>query len=123
MLAVPAFPRFRRTAFALGLCLLAFAFAMEAKLTCYAPANAPATELHAAKAYPADTPDVMAHSAPARNPALTLIPLVLLTGFTFSSLLRANAPLRPDIAGNGSRVFAATYFFHPLFFRPPPSFR
>lgn len=96
---------------------------MEAKLTCYAPANTPACDLHAAKAYPAETPDMLAQSAPALDTALTLIPLVLLTDIAFTSLRRANARLRFDTAGNRGRVFAAAYFFHPLFFRPPPTFR
>lgn len=121
MSAVFAFPRTRRTAVALILCLLAFAFAMEAKLACYGPSHGLDNVVHAAKACPADTPDVLAQRIPVLSS--TQAPVFPLLFVVFALIVRsATAPRLREIAAARGSVFAA-YFFHPLFFRPPPSFR
>lgn len=53
MAGVPTSWSFRRTALALGLRILAFGFAMEAKLACYCPAGGSGSDIVAAKARPA----------------------------------------------------------------------
>lgn len=123
MSAVFAFPRTKRTAIALLLCVLAFAFAMEAKLACYGPSRGSDNELHAAKACPADAPDLLAQGiqalAPVHSPAL----IVLFAAFVFFSLPSAAWLRMRALAALHSPRFASRYFFHHLFFRPPPSFR
>ena len=111
---------FRRTALALGLCLLAFGFAMEAKLACYSPAGSSSSDIVAAKARPADLPQVVSHAVQAPDPAHSRILVVFLAGLTAPSLRTADSLLVRNSAYNHSSVSSAAYFSPNLFFRPPP---
>ncbi len=51
-----AFPKMRRNTLALGLCVLAVLFALEAKTAWYGPANGPGSDVRSQKALPADSP-------------------------------------------------------------------
>ena len=68
-----------RTLVALVLCLLAISFAVEAKLAWYLPQNTMGSDVQAAKALPADVPQLILHGLPDHNPIFPLLPLILLT--------------------------------------------
>jgi hypothetical protein len=96
---------------------------MEAKLTCYGPSHGPENEVRAAKAFPADTPDLLAQRIPALASAQPAVLLVLFAAFAdFSQPNAARLRMR-EIAAYRYPVFVSRYFFHHLFLRPPPSFR
>lgn len=103
------------------LCVLAVAFAMEAKMAWYGPAAGLKSEITDAKAMPADVPRLVTHGladpAPVAPQIHFLIPFILMaatwrcTGF-FRRLPIAPIPFE-DVRHS---------FFSPLlFFRPPPS--
>ena len=111
----------RRTPFALGLCLLAFLFAVEAKTAWYGPVTGPGDPVRAEKALPADAPKVDELGVPAPSfthpqiafAALVAIADALLPG-TLASAIDEALHSRPP-------VFSAAYFSPPNFFRPPPA--
>ena len=115
-----ASPPFGRTILALGLCLLAFSFAMEAKLAWYGPQVGIGSDMSAAKALPADVPDVVRHGVPAPDPIHPLVPFLLLPIFAASILADAHLRLRP--AHHPPSFSAASYFSPKNFFRPPPAY-
>jgi hypothetical protein len=120
MSGVFASPRFSSTALAFGLCLLAFLFAVEAKLAWFSPARGPAADIRAAKALPADTPVVVSHGITAPDPVHPLAPFVFLAAFAAACMLGADFLLTRPVACRQHPVSAAAYFFPGLFFRPPP---
>jgi hypothetical protein len=120
MAGVPTSRTFRRTALALGLCLLAFGFAMEAKLACYSPAGGSGSDIAAAKARPADLPEVVSHGVHAPDPAHSEVLVVFLATLTAPSLRKADSLLVHSSVNNHASVPAAAYFSPYLFFRPPP---
>lgn len=94
-----ASPRLARLLLASSLCLLALAFAVEAKIAWFGPAVGPGSELRAAKALPSDllrivercesfllfhTGGSLAFLAP-----LPVLPLSLLNGFSRSEVARS----------------------------------
>ena len=117
---VPTSRTFRRTALALGLCLLAFGFAMEAKLACYSPAGGSGSDIVAAKARPNDLPEVVAHGVPALDPVRSQILVGFLAALTVSFLWKADALPGRNIVYGCLSVSSAAYFSPYLFFRPPP---
>jgi hypothetical protein len=108
-----------RTLIAVVLCLLAFTFAVEAKMAWYLPPHTVGTEVQAAKALRADVPQVILHGLPDHNPIFPLLPLTLLLGAvtayrpTAYSLCAINKPNRSPKC--------AVSFSPANFFRPPPS--
>jgi hypothetical protein len=113
----------RRTPLALGLCLLAFLFAIEAKTAWYGPAVGLGSSVRAAKAQPAATPRVVEHGAPAPDPVhphaffAALPPIaVALSSLCFSLQAQSEVPL-----SHFSQFAAAGFSFSGLF-RPPPAF-
>ncbi len=120
MAGVPTSRNFRRTALALGLCLLAFGFAMEAKLVWYSPAGSSGSDIAAAKARPADLPVVVSHGLPAPGPARVQMVFVQLAALTASSMCKADTLLGGKLACTQLSVSSAAFFTSSLFFRPPP---
>jgi hypothetical protein len=120
MAGVPTSRSFRRTVLALGLCLLSFGFAMEAKLACYSPAAAPGSDIVAAKARPADLPEVVAHGVHAPDPVHSQMLVVFLAALTAASSWKADTLLGRKIVDGRLPVSSAAYFSPYLFFRPPP---
>jgi hypothetical protein len=102
------------------LCLLAFGFAMEAKLACYSSAGGPGCDIVAAKARPADLPEVVLRGVYAPNSADSQMLLVFLAALTAASLWKANALLERIVVYSHLSVSCAAYFSPALFFRPPP---
>lgn len=109
----------RRTPFALGLCLLAFLFAVEAKTAWYGPAHGIGSDVRAAKAMPALSPKLVDHGNSSLDRAQTHISLVAHSASTALWAPRVNVragvvrPTRPVL-------FVADYLSPSLLFRPPP---
>ena len=110
--------RFWRTALTCGLCLLAFAFAVEAKTAWYGPASGPGSAVRASKAMRADLPRVIDHGVPVPDPIHPHASFALLAAFA-TLLLTVKTPAGRD--GSNTRIrFALTAFSPQVFFRPPP---
>lgn len=123
-LAVPALGR---VLLACSLCLLAFAFAMEAKMAWYAPALGPTRDISAAKAWPADTPTSAlqrAHIGDAVAPPSSFTALPALAAFLLTAavaMAAAGASETRLLARNAVPVSCRPHFSPLLFFRPPPA--
>jgi hypothetical protein len=120
MYADPApFRATRRVTLALGLCLLAVIFALEAKTAWYGPANGPGIDVRAAKARPADLPQVIDDGVPVPisvPPLLSFAVLaVLKTGRFAGKTHSAEDGLLPIGALPADRLSPQFYL------RPPPS--
>src|SRR5258708_38851061 len=74
------------TVIAFCLCLLAFSFAMEAKLAWYGPERGLGSDVRSAKALPASTPEQIPHGIPGANPIFPMFPFALLLMFAAGSL-------------------------------------
>jgi hypothetical protein len=114
------FRSFRRTAFSLGLCLLAFGFAMEAKLACYCHAENFGDDIVSAKALPADLPEIVSHGVQVHKLAHPQLLVVFWAALTTATLRSADCLLVRSSASNRLSVASAIYFSPNLFFRPPP---
>ena len=123
MIQVPISNHLRRSALAMGLCLLAFLFALEAKFAWYGPSNGPLTSIQSAKARPADLPELVSHGASTHFDAPLQFALVHLSEFVTPVLVKAASFCRLDLASKRRSLSATTYFSPGLFFRPPPAFR
>jgi hypothetical protein len=121
MAELPASRTFRRTLLTFGLCFLAFGFAMEAKLAWYGPEGGAGSDIAAAKARPADPPEVVAGGVHAPDPVYSQSAFVFLAALTAAFVWRADALLGHRIAYSRLSVSAAAYFSPNLFFRPPPT--
>jgi hypothetical protein len=121
MSAFPAASRpSRHTLIAILLCFLAFSFAMEAKMAWYGPAEGPGSDVRAAKAMPADTPELVFHGVPAPDPLYPQFPAILMVEFAFVLLAGIAAFARRRTLGDHSPVPATHHFYPGVFFRPPP---
>lgn len=116
-----AWPAFHRTALVCGLCLLALAFAMEAKMAWYGARVDLGGGISAAKAWPADMPRVVDHGIPSPNPIHPRISFAVLAAFSILSAAGAERWKRPAAAHRPVRAASKTYFTPLLFFRPPPA--
>jgi hypothetical protein len=111
----------RRAPLAFALCLLAFLFAVEAKTAMYGPQNGLGSNVRAAKAMPAVTPELVEHRV------LTSDPLHPHTAFTArclisaGSLQSANVPSRTAALRFHLPRFTAAFFSPLHYFRPPPA--
>lgn len=120
MAGVPISRTFRRTAIALGLCFLTFGFAMEAKLAWFSSASGPGSDIVAAKARPAQLPEVVSHGVFMPDPVHSQMLYVFLAALTAASLWKADALPGRNIVYGRLSVSSAAYFSPYLFFRPPP---
>lgn len=104
------------------LCLLATAFAMEAKMAWYRPASGEFRDISSAKALPINHPRLVSHGVPASN-LMHPDAVVAIVAWQVALWLVFSDP-RPRLAAlrTGSRVSAADYFSPPIFLRPPPAF-
>ncbi|HUA93844.1 MAG TPA: hypothetical protein VL991_14820 [Terracidiphilus sp.] len=112
-----SFPKLR-VALAVGLCLLAIAFAVEAKTAWFGPLTGPGSDVQAAKALPADMPRLIEHGIPVPDPVHPAIPFALITTVAIASPFAA--PAANEALDNDAPVSLAAYFFPSVFFRPPP---
>jgi hypothetical protein len=115
------FPQMRRNTLALGMCLLAVLFALEAKTAWYGPANGPGIDIQSQKALPADLPAVVSHGISTHPPAA--FPLAQMLFASIAALAWRQADVLPGtgIDCNHISVSAAPYFSPGLFHRPPPA--
>lgn len=110
----------RYSVLALSLSLLAFLFAMEAKMAWYSPAGESHLPIQSAKARPADVPAAASQNAPVHLPVQPQL-------FLWFAVLVTTAPAMAVWTLWQHRAFcrvpvAASDCFSPgLFFRPPPS--
>lgn len=105
---------------ACSLCLLAMAFAVEAKIAWYGPLTGPGSEVRAAKALPseasrlAEPGEVL--TPPSHLPALlTFLALIAAVSLTYISNMN-----RRGLVACAVRVFPAKYY-SPLPLRAPPA--
>jgi len=111
--------RVRRNMLALGLCLLAVLFALEAKTAWYGPTSRPNDDIQSQKARPVDLPAVVSHGY-STLPPFTLA-LVFLASVAAIAWTDANFLPGVEVDFNHIPVSAASYFSPGLFFRPPPA--
>jgi hypothetical protein len=120
MARISASRNFKRTALAVGLCVLAFVFAMEAKMAWYSTAGGSGTEIAAAKARAADLPEVVAHGIPAPDPVHPQVFFVFLAALTAASLWKPDVLSGRRFVHSDLAISSVAYFSSNLFFRPPP---
>jgi hypothetical protein len=116
-----ASPSYRRAPLALGLCLLAFLFAIEAKTAWYSSAAGFGGSVRAAKAQPVASPEVVEHGVPAPDPAHPHVAFALLP--QIATAMFADLPvhaLGEVLPGQNPHFLPAGFSFANLF-RPPPS--
>lgn len=103
------------------LCILAIAFALEAKTAWYGPAAGPGSAVRSAKALPIDTPRVIQHGIPTPDPLHPQLAVAFVALLFALPLLADNLSSRVTTRPLG-RMSTAQYFSPPVFFRPPPIF-
>lgn len=103
-----------------GLCLLAFFFAMEAKLAWYGPVAGLGSDVRAAKEIPASTPKVVNHGVPTPDPMHPKTPSAGLSAVAAAWLAGICMPAGGEIVHNPPALFPPTYDSPPLFLRSPP---
>ena len=107
-----------QTLFAMALCLLAFTFAVEAKLAWYLPPHTMGSEVQATKAMPADVPQVILHGLPDHHPIFPWLSLTISLLFLIGS-----KPAALSFYGIHKRIrppFSDSSFSPCNFLRPPP---
>lgn len=116
-----AFSARSRTLLAISLCVLALAFAMEAKTAWYGPAGQE-SGISSAKALPIDSPKLVQHGVSAPAPVHSEIAFALLTILAASWSMSPEFSLGRPTLRRGTLVSSADYFSPPSFLRPPPIF-
>ena len=116
-----AFPQMRRNTLALGLCLLAVLFALEAKTAWYGPAKGPGSDIQSQRALPADVPALVSHGVFVHPPAATAFAPIIFSSAAAIGWTRVHLLTGIDILLEPIPVYAASYFSPVLFFRPPPA--
>jgi hypothetical protein len=112
----------RRTPLALGLCLLAFLFAIEAKTAWYGPAVGFGSSVRAAKAQPVATPKVVVHGVPSPDPAHPHASFAALPPIAVALSLCFSVHARSEVFLSHLSQFPAAGFSYSSLFRPPPAF-
>ena len=118
---LPGLPALGRVLLACSLCLLAFAFAMEAKTAWYGPALGSAREISAAKALPAADAAVVAERAHLASPVPPESILIWLAAFASILMAAAGASGTRSLASYPVPVSSRPHFSPLHFFRPPPA--
>jgi hypothetical protein len=112
-----AFRATRRVTFALGLCLLAFVFAVEAKTACYGPPHGPGVVVQAAKAWPADLLRIIDHGVSVSPSLPQRVSFAVLAAVTPA---RSASRLYVPRYESGAGTVLASHLTLPHYFRPPP---
>jgi hypothetical protein len=111
----------RRASLAVGLCLLAFLFAVEAKTARYGPEVGPGSDVRAEKALPVDIPKLIERGVTAPDPVYPQFPVAILAVWTVVLVARAIELPGRLIVNEQFQVSATPYFSPNIFFRPPPA--
>lgn len=106
-----------RREIALILCLLCIVFAIEAKTAWYFPPHTIGVEVQAAKALPADTPQVIPHGL-AKQPLFFLLPFSILSALLDEHFRRPHLLFRLQSRDRSPSSISA--FSPSNFLRPPP---
>ncbi|MFZ0301476.1 MAG: hypothetical protein WAL75_02275 [Terracidiphilus sp.] len=115
-----ASPAFYRKSLACWLCILALVFAFEAKTAWYGPAGGVGSAISAAKALPADLPQVVSHGIPAPDPVQPALPFFIFTAFVLAQFAGPDFQMTRR-TNRGVPTAASVLFLSPQqFFRPPP---
>jgi hypothetical protein len=111
-----------RIVLASTLCVLAVAFAMEAKMAWYGPAAGLKSGITDAKAMPADMPKLVAHRliapAPVAPQTYFFIPFFLIAATFFLARFSRRLAIAPGPSGDVRHSFFSPF----VFFRPPPTY-
>ncbi len=102
------------------LCVLAIAFALEAKTAWYGPVAGPGTAVRSAKALPIDTPRLVHHGIPAPDPLHPQFAVAFLALLLALPVFGDNLPGHAGVLAR-VRLSTAPFFSPPAFFRPPPA--
>lgn len=102
------------------LCVLAFSFAMEAKMAWYGPAEGPGSDVRAAKAMPADSPELVFDGVPTPDPLHPQLPVLILAGLTAVLVLAIVAVEERGTVRAHAQAPGTPSFYPGIFFRPPP---
>jgi hypothetical protein len=114
-------PAYCRKFLAGWLCMLALVFAFEAKTAWFGPAAGPGSAIGAAKALPADLPQIVLDGVPAPDPMRAALPFLIFGAFVAALAARSDFRMARR-ANRGAPSPASAHFFFPqLFFRPPPA--
>src|ERR1700739_3463214 len=116
-----ASPQMRHKTLALGLCLLAVLFALEAKTAWYGPTHGPSGDIQSQKALPADSPAEVSHGVSTLPTAAFPLALIFIASVAAIAWTHADFLRGVDVDFNHIPVSAAPYFSPGLFFRPPPA--
>ena len=122
MPAIPAVSRsFRQTAIALVLCVLAFAFAMEARMARYEPIAGVGSVLHASRVIQPEirdlAPDDTSSAASGTLAFYCFLLAIVAAGCILAAESRTWDAVRRDMLCIPSR----SHFFPQIAFRPPPA--
>lgn len=111
----------QRSSLAVGMCLLAFLFALEAKFAWYSPSSVPLSTIQSAKARPSDAPDPVTHAVAVLSSISQPFAMLLLVAFCAVDLVKASPFLETGTRARSWRGSAAIFLSSDLFFRPPPA--
>jgi hypothetical protein len=114
-----AFRSITQTALALGLCLLALSFVMEAKLAWCGPVARMVSEVRASKALPDDAPTGV-HGVSASYPVYPRTPFAIPEVIAAYCAADAQPVLRRSVASKHIPSVANRYFVPYNFLRSPP---
>lgn len=112
----------RRAPLAFALCLLAFLFAVEAKTAMYGPEYGLGSDVRAAKAMPAVTPELVGHHTPTPGPLHPHTAFTDLSHATASIAQPTHLPHPTRVLRSQLPLFSAVFLSPQHFFRPPPAF-
>lgn len=112
---------FRQTAIALLLCVLAFSFAIEARMARYGPIDGVGSDLHASRVIQPEIRDFTADDASSAACSALAFCCAFLTILAVGCILAVES--RPWIAVGREmlRISSGSYFFPQIAFRPPPA--
>jgi hypothetical protein len=113
---------YRRAPLALGLCLLAFLFAIEAKTAWYGPAAGFGGNIRAAKAQPMTSPEVVEHGVPKPDPTHPNAAFVFLAFAAISMFAGLLARAQGEALPCRHLCPLHAGFSYSNLFRPPPTF-
>jgi hypothetical protein len=118
---MPLQPNLQRTLLTLGLCMLAFLFAFEAKLLWYGPPGNPSVQISAAKALRADSPALISHGMPAPDGVHERLAIAALAVLAAFSIAASDASPNRHPSSAEPLVLLSGYLVPSIDFRPPPA--
>jgi hypothetical protein len=95
-------------------------FALEAKTAWYGPVCGPGSDVRAAKARPAGTPELVDHGVPSPDPEHPTAAFTALAANAMFLLPPLNAPVFGEIESDRLPFFPVAQLSPSIFFRPPP---